>query len=115
MKVRLAALMLASLCAVAVTPAIAGKQSGFVKDLSVRDSDGLIQVNLFGNVDFGDQHPACGYRSYWIVPNETTESGKRLFTTLLAALLSGHKITVQGKKTCTRWSDGEDIESVDVH
>lgn len=114
MKVRPAAMVLASLCAVAVTPAIAAKQSGFVKDLYIRDSDGLIFVDLFGSVDFLDPHP-CGTQSSWIVPNEATDSGKRLFATLLAALISGHKITIQGKNTCSRSSTGEDIESVDVH
>ena len=52
---------------------------------------------------------------YWIVPNETTDSGKRLFATLLAALISGHRITIHGKNTCTRWPDGEDIETVGVN
>ena len=114
MRVRLAAVLLASLCALAVRPAIAGTQTGFVKDLYVRDSDGLILVDLFGSVDFGDRHPACGWQRYWIVPNETTNSGKRLFATLLAALISGHKITIHGKNTCGRWRDGEDIDTVGV-
>lgn len=113
MKFRPAATMLAILCAVAATPAIAARQSGFVKDLYVRDSDGLIFVDLSGSIDFGDPHP-CGTRSSWIVPDETTDSGRRLFATLLAALISGHKVTIQGKDTCTRSSEGEDIQSVEV-
>ena len=114
MRVRLAAVMLASLCAGAATPAIAGSQTGFVKDLYVRDSDGLIFVDLFGPSDFRVQHPACAWRPYWIIPNETSDSGKRLFATLLAALISGHKVTIQGKDTCTRRPDGEDIDTVGV-
>ena len=113
MKYRPAAMMFACLCAVAATPAIAARQSGYVKDLYVRDSDGLIFVDLFGAVDFGNPHP-CGTRSSWIVPDEKTESGKRLFSTLLAALVAGHRITIQGKNTCTRSSEGEDIQSVEV-
>jgi len=114
MKIRPAAMMLASLCAATVTPAIAAKHTGFVQNLYVRDSDGLISVDLTGGSDFLDTHP-CGTRYTWVVPDETTDSGKRFFATLLAALISGNKITIQGKSTCTRSSEGEDIESVDVH
>ena len=110
MKVRLA-VMLANLCAVAATPAIAGTQTGLVKDVYIRDSDGLILVDLLGTAT---NHPACALQPYWIIPNETTDSGKRLFATLLAALISGHKITIHGKNTCSRWRDGEDIDTVGV-
>jgi hypothetical protein len=72
-------------------------------------------VDLFGPSDFRVLHPACAYQPYWIIPNETTESGKRLFATLLAALVSGHKVTIQGKNTCSRWPDGEDIDTVGIN
>src|SRR5689334_871680 len=103
MKVRLAVTMLlASLSAAAVTPAIASGQTGFVKTLYVRDSDGLIFVDLFGRPDYGDYFPACpAASSHWIVPDETSDAGKRLFTALLEALVSGHKIRIQGRHTCT--------------
>jgi hypothetical protein len=116
MKVRLAVTtLLASLCAAAVTPATASGQTGFVKTLYVRDSDGLIFVDLFGWVDYGDYSPACPRaHSHWIVPDETTDSGQRLFATLLEALVTGHKIRIQGRHTCNRTSEGEDIESVEV-
>jgi hypothetical protein len=113
MKIRLAAAMLASLCAVA-TPAFAAGQTGFIRDLYVRDSDGLILVDLFGPADFRVVHPACASQTYWVIPSETTESGKRLFATLLAALIAGEKITIYGKNTCTRWANGEDIDTVGV-
>lgn len=114
MKSRLAVtIVLASLCAAAVAPAIAGSQTGYIKSLYVRDSDGLIFVDVFGWRDFEIYDGQCR-RSHWIVPNETTDSGKRLFATLLEALITGHKIRIQGNYTCTRSSEGEDIVSVEV-
>jgi hypothetical protein len=114
MKVRLAVtLILASLCAAVVTPAIAGAQTGFIKTLYVRDSDGLIFVDVFGWRDFDNYLGTCP-RTHWIIRDESADSGKRLFATLLEALISGHKIRIQGKDTCTRSSEGEDIESVEV-
>src|SRR5262245_33366234 len=99
MKVRLA-VMLASLCTVAATSAIAGTQQGVVQDVYVRDSDGVVLVDISGTATL---HPACALRSYWIVPNESSESGKRLYAMLLAAQLSGRTVKIKGKDTCTRW------------
>lgn len=113
MKVCLA-VMFASLCALATTPAIAGKDTGFVKSISVRDSDGLIFVDLLLSIPWPFNHPSCAVKSYWIIPDETSDSGKRLFKTLLAAQLSGRLVTIIGKDTCSRWPDGEDIENVGI-
>jgi hypothetical protein len=114
MKSRLAVTMiLASLCAAAVTPATAGSQTGYIKTLYVRDSDGLIFVDVFGWRDFDMYSGPCP-TSHWVIPNESTESGRRLFATLLQALITGHKIRIQGNYTCTRPSAGEDIVSVEV-
>lgn len=103
------ALLLASVCFVAVSPAIAGQQSGFVKDIYVRDSDGLILVDLWGTAS---GHPTCALQTYWIIANESSETGKRLYAMLLTAEASGHPVTIIGKNTCNRWADGEDIDSV---
>jgi hypothetical protein len=111
MKV-LQAAMLASLCGVAATQTIAGTQTGLVKDVYIRDSDGLILVDLTGTAVL---KPGCALRSYWIVPNEKTDSGKRLYTMLLAAQLAGRPVTIKGKDTCTRWGDGEDIDTVGLN
>lgn len=108
----LQAVMFASLCGVAAAQAIAGTQSGLVKDVYIRDSDGLILVDLVGTATL---KPACALRSYWIVPNEKTDSGKRLYTMLLAAQLAGRPVTIYGKNTCTRWGDGEDIDTVGLN
>ena len=105
------AVLLASCCAAAVSPAIAGTQTGTVKDVYIRDSDGLILVNLAGT---HSARPACALLTYWAIPNETTDSGKRLYALLLAAQLSGRTVIVIGKDTCSRWPDGEDIDTVGV-
>ena len=112
------AVMLASICAVAVSPAIAGDQVGYVRDLYVRDSDGLIYVYLY--VSGGPSHsPDCVTNThpvggYWVIPNETTDTGRRLFSTLLAAQISNRFVKIEGKNTCSRWHDAEDIDTVDV-
>ncbi len=106
------AVMLASVFAVGLTPAIAGTQEGTIQSLYVRDSDGLIFLALEGAPT---GRPACAIgTAYWMIANETTETGKRLFATLLAAQLSGRQVHIDGKNTCTRWGDGEDIETVGV-
>ena len=109
-------LMLASCYALAL-PAMAGTEIGTVKDLFVRDSDGLIWVDLTqvpgSGGPFGPERAACAVtRTYWMIPNETTDTGKRLFAMLLAAQLGGRVVTIHGKGTCNRWPDGEDIETV---
>ena len=111
MKAHLA-LMLASCCAVAVSPAIAGTQSGFVKSIYVRDSDGLILVDIEGTAS---GHPVCAQQTYWIIPNETSDTGKRLLALLLSAQLSYRVVSITGKDTCSRWADGEDIETVGLN
>ena len=52
--------------------------------------------------------------SYWMIPNENSETGKKLYAALLAAQLAGRSVQVMGKGTCTRWGDGEDINWVEV-
>jgi len=112
MKTHLA-LIAASSYALALTPAFAGTQTGYVKDVYVRDSDGLVLVDLFGTAT--GRAPCALGTSYWIVANESTDAGKRLYSTLLAAQLAGRLVSIEGKNTCSRWPDGEDIETVGVH
>jgi len=103
------ALLFGGLCVIAVSPVIAGTQTGLVKVVYVRDSDGIILVQLSGTAS---DRPACAQQTYWVIPNEKSDSGKRLHSLLLAAQLSGRNVTIRGKDTCARWPDGEDIESV---
>ena len=105
--------ILSLVLALVTLPAMAaGTQTGTVVNLFVRDSDGLIWVDVSGTAS---GHPSCATATYWIIPSETTDTGKTLYATLLAAKLSGHSVTITGKNSCTRWFDGEDIEVVDVH
>lgn len=83
-------------------------QRGQVLDLSVR-RDGLIIFSLSGE---RGAKPSCATNNYWIVPNENSDYGKRVYAALLAARSSGATVDVWGSGTCTRWSDGEDVELV---
>lgn len=64
------------------------REPAWVASLIVRDSDGL--------------------------PNENSETGKKLYSMLLAARLAGRPVNIVGKNTCVRWGDGEDIQSVSI-
>jgi hypothetical protein len=102
------ALMLAGLCTVAVSPAIAGSQKGTVVNLTVRNSDGLIFVQLSGTPS---DRPQCALQqTYWMIANETSDAGKRTYALLLSAQASGRIVQIYGSNTCNRWLDGEDIE-----
>lgn len=88
----------------------AGTQTGTITNLITRDSDGLVYVLLTGN---SSGRPACAAGTqYWMIPNETTDSGKRMYASLLAAQMAGRIVIITGKNTCTRWNDGEDINQV---
>jgi hypothetical protein len=90
----------------------AGTVTGPIENLIVRDSDGLVYVYISGPVA---GRPSCAAgTSYWMVPNETSDSGKRLYAALLAARMSGRSVQITGKNTCTRWGDGEDINYVQL-
>ena len=106
------ALVLASLCVFTAAPAIAGEQFGTVNVLNVRDSDGLLWVSLTGTPS---DRPLCAANTtYWVIPDEKTDTGKRLYATLLAANIAGRAITIHGSNSCSRWPDGEDIDFIEV-
>jgi hypothetical protein len=103
-----------SACAIAAvipwTTSQAGTGAGTVANVTVRDSDGLTYVYL-SNPPTG--RPACAASTqYWMIPNENSEAGKKLYALLLAAQLSGRPVSITGKNTCVRWGDGEDINLV---
>lgn len=87
---------------------LAGTQTGTVQALYVRASDGLVYFVLSGSVK--SSSPACATIGYWMVKDENSAAGKRQYALLLAAQLSGRTVTVVGLNTCTRWSDGEDVD-----
>lgn len=76
----------------------------------VRDSDGLTYVHLNNT---GTPRPTCAQgTTYWMIPDENSEAGKKLYSLLLTAKVMGSPVRVVGKNNCIRWSDGEDIAFV---
>jgi hypothetical protein len=94
-------------------PAMAGNAMGLVSDLTVRDSDGLIYVRM-STAPSGRPTCAAG-TTYFMVRNENSETGKKLYALLLAAKLTGQTVTIVGANTCNRWGDGEDIDYATTH
>lgn len=101
--------LFAVLCFCAPVLALAGTQTGHIVHLHVRASDGLVYVILDGPVS---GRPACATINYWMIKNETSSTGKQQLAQLLSARVSGQEITIVGTNSCTRWSDGEDIDDV---
>jgi hypothetical protein len=92
------------------TVAIAGTVTGKVAVLTTRASDGLQIVEIQGT---SSNRPACAARfSYFMIRDEKSDTGKTQYAMLMAAFLSGKSVRIDGANTCSRWSDGEDIESV---
>lgn len=89
--------------------ASAGTITGTVEWVIARASDGLTYAMINGNA-YGK--PACATKGYWIIMDENSEAGKKQYAMLLAAQASGQTVTVGGNNTCTRWSDGEDIDYI---
>ena len=87
----------------------AGTQSGKIVWLQTRESDGLVAVQLDG-VRYNK--PSCATYDYWIVKNENSENGKKNYSLLLAAYMSGKAVYIDGLNTCSRWPDGEDINVI---
>lgn len=109
-KILVAAMMIASICiGFSHSVSAAGQITGTITELLQRNSDGIIYLALTGTPT---GRPACATSGYWMIANETSDTGKRLFATLLAAKLSNSVIQVIGTGTCTRWVDGEDINYV---
>lgn len=98
-------LLLASQC----NTAHAGTQSGKIKHLMVRASDGLV---LFELENTGAEKPACATHSYWIIADEKSVTGKQQLAVLLAARASDQVVSISGSNKCTRWVDGEDVDLI---
>jgi hypothetical protein len=103
------AVFLPSLLLAADASAFVSWQTGQVTKLFIRSNDGLVYFFLSGDLN---GRPACASGGYWMIKDENSPSGKRQVAALLAARLSGQVITVTGLGTCTRWSDGEDLDSI---
>jgi hypothetical protein len=91
-------------------PSFAGSQTGLVTNINVR-TDGLHWFTLSG--DRGAM-PTCtnGHFTYWMIKDENSTYGKSQFSMLLAAYMAQKPVTIVGTGSCTRWGDGEDINTV---
>jgi hypothetical protein len=92
-------------------PAVARTQTGKITDFFVRNSDGLIYFFLDSA---SDNRPACAGSSYFMIKDENSAAGKRQLAVLLMARSTGQTITVYGTGTCTRWPDGEDVDTIQI-
>ena len=95
------------------TPLLASSQTGKVKQLYVRDSDGLVYFTL--DTASPADKPACATKVYWMIKDENSETGKKQYSLLLTAQAAQKRITVIGYGTCTRWGDGEDVNSLSLN
>ena len=89
----------------------AGTVTGTVSAVITRASDGLTYAAITGTPS---GQPACATHAYWMIMNETSETGKRQYAMLITAKVAGTSVTIIGNNTCTRWADGEDINSIEL-
>ena len=88
-----------------------GGQTGKITFLTLRGSDGLVLVELAGSAT---GKPGCALYSYWILRDETSLIGKQQLAFLLAAKAAGQTVAISGTGSCSRWHDGEDIDTVQL-
>ena len=98
-----------SLLATSLNCHSAGSQTGIIKYIQVRASDGLVYFALKGTKV---NSPPCATNHYWMIQDENSEAGKKQFSMLLAAATSGITISVEGTNDCSRWGDGESVNKI---
>ena len=102
-------LLVSAVGLMAPTTVLASNQTGIVKKVLVR-TDGLHWFYLEGA---RSERPACSAQhEYWMVKDENSVYGKSQFSMLLTAYASKSKVTINGNGTCSRWGDGEDINTI---
>ena len=107
---RVGVVALGTLCGLPIDT-FAGQVTGTVEAVEARASDGLVLVYINATAT---GKPSCATAPYWIVLNENSEAGKKQYAMLLTAKASGETVTIYGLNTCTRWSDGEDIDWITI-
>lgn len=100
-------MLLLALCSL---PSLAGTQIGTVDWVIVRASDGLVYFSIEGQKAI--EKPECATHSYWMIKDENSTSGMLQYSMLLSAHNSGRPVTVTGMNTCSRWGDGEDVNTL---
>ncbi len=89
----------------------AGWQRGKINILYARASDGLHLVTLI-SAQPKTNSPACASKSYWLIKDENSTAGQSQFAQLLAAQAANKEVEISGLNTCSRWGDGEDINTI---
>jgi len=92
---------------------LAGKQIGKIETLYARASDGLHLVLLTDETQKSGS-PPCAAFNYWIIKDESSTAGKSQFSQLLAAQVANKTVYIDGGNTCSRWRDGEDINTITI-
>ena len=86
-----------------------GVVTGTVQQVLVRASDGLVYTVINGTAS---GQPSCATHTYWMIMNETSDVGHKQYALLLQDQATNAQVTIYGNGTCTRWADGEDIDSI---
>ena len=108
MKFKIVAFLLAIVLS---NTSIASDQSGQITNIIVR-ADGLHWIHVTGT---RTAKPACtGSNEYWMIKDENSLVGKAHFSMVLSAYMSGKTVAIYGIGECSRWSDGEDIHSIEI-
>jgi hypothetical protein len=94
-----------------IAPAQAGSITGTVSWVISRASDGLTYVLINGTAS---GPPACATGGYWVIKDETSDAGHKQYAMLLDAQASGLQVHIAGTNACTRWSNGEDIDWIQI-
>ncbi|WP_156970549.1 hypothetical protein [Andreprevotia chitinilytica] len=91
----------------------AGTTSGTIQYIDIRQSDGLIYFMING-VNAG--RPACAVMPYWMLGNinNNTPTVKQQLALLMQAAATGKMVNITGKGICGLWSDGEDVNDVQL-
>lgn len=94
--------------------ASASSVTGTVIYVSVRKSDGLISVGI--NPGHSTTRPSCANGDPYVIADETSSTGQKQYSMLLAALLSGTQVTITGTDLCGRTGTpgNEDISEVTI-
>lgn len=89
----------------------AGTITGSVSRVIQRSTNGLTYVVVSGTAS---GKPACAAGTYWMIADENSESGKKQYAMLLMAMATGRTVKIVGRNSCIRWSDGEDIDYIQL-
>lgn len=91
--------------------AFAGTHYGRIVKINSRHSDGLVHFFLSGEAT---GRASCAKFPYWVIRDENSAAGKRQFAMLLMAQSTGQSVYVTGSNSCARWSDGEDVDMLEL-